>query len=422
MKNQREIWQSLVDECAKKISVQPSKKWDNRFYIDLSRNIFKQTKVLISPSTLKRIFGKVKVEDFYNPHNDTKDAVAKFIGYESWNGYCEKFILDYSNNKAVEQKRSSYLSKGIKITAFLMLSVILILVVVNNLFHNIKAEKNLDSYEKDVTLIDEIRVAPYTATFHVKNKSDVPLYIVFNNDSILMRKGEYDYCFYFKLPGTEIIKVVRGNILVEKIPVIIESNGWRGYCHNTFEVEYYIKPSSNSRLIYTNKRECARFDQNDITSFGMSDKDYYLTEYRYIKSGLIKDSVFNVEFKILNDFHVPAIYCDHVVVRLYFTKDIVELHFTKNGCEFYTAINLPGEKNSGQSNNINYMGLDLSKYNDINVRINKNNFILYINKTKVYNTSLTESFGECHGISFLFTGLGTFKDVSFETQTDKISI
>ena len=62
--------------------------WGNDDFEQLSEKIFDKTKVQLSISTLKRIWGKVRYENF--PTAATLNALAGFLDYESWRDFRQK--------------------------------------------------------------------------------------------------------------------------------------------------------------------------------------------------------------------------------------------------------------------------------------------------------------------------------------------
>ena len=63
-------WEERFDRGASLI-------WKHSDFVDLNREILRDTEVNISPNTLKRIFGKISVDDEYTPQQATVDALIK---------------------------------------------------------------------------------------------------------------------------------------------------------------------------------------------------------------------------------------------------------------------------------------------------------------------------------------------------------
>jgi putative AlgH/UPF0301 family transcriptional regulator len=61
--------------------------WTNSSFIELSNEVKRASGVRISADTLKRILGKVKTAEQYNPQLATKDALSVFLEYQSWSDF-----------------------------------------------------------------------------------------------------------------------------------------------------------------------------------------------------------------------------------------------------------------------------------------------------------------------------------------------
>ena len=76
----------LVQKCLQAIEQQlgwgEATQWHNDVYIELSERIHKDTQVLLSPTTLKRVWGRVNYSSA--PSITTLNTLAKFAGYHNW--------------------------------------------------------------------------------------------------------------------------------------------------------------------------------------------------------------------------------------------------------------------------------------------------------------------------------------------------
>lgn len=71
----------IINCCESRFNRGLAADWKNSDFIDLSRDILRDTDVNISTSTLKRIFGKVAVDDDYLPQQATLNALVKYGRY-----------------------------------------------------------------------------------------------------------------------------------------------------------------------------------------------------------------------------------------------------------------------------------------------------------------------------------------------------
>src|SRR5689334_14023175 len=67
---------------AEKLSWPPADEWRNYEFTELSEKILETTGVGLSTTTLKRLFGKVQYNNL--PSSSTLNALARYLGYDSW--------------------------------------------------------------------------------------------------------------------------------------------------------------------------------------------------------------------------------------------------------------------------------------------------------------------------------------------------
>ena len=79
----------LVQKCLRRIETQlgwgDAATWHNDVFIELSEKIQQQTQVLLSPTTLKRVWGKVAYKNA--PSISTLNTLAQFAGFLNWRDF-----------------------------------------------------------------------------------------------------------------------------------------------------------------------------------------------------------------------------------------------------------------------------------------------------------------------------------------------
>ncbi len=74
--------------------------WKDNDFQKLSNRIHDSAKISISVPTLKRLFGRIKTHENYNPQIETKNAVAIFLGYEDWQHFKYMYAQSVSATNA----------------------------------------------------------------------------------------------------------------------------------------------------------------------------------------------------------------------------------------------------------------------------------------------------------------------------------
>ena len=136
-------WLALCrEDIEKSLSWGACADWSNEDFDLLSERIWGKTKVRLSLSTMKRIWGRVKYENF--PNSVTLNALAAYLGYSNWRDFCEHHpvpeskaitglveeITPAADSKITRERRlkmlgsRSLLVKGIALVAILTIAVI----------------------------------------------------------------------------------------------------------------------------------------------------------------------------------------------------------------------------------------------------------------------------------------------------------
>ena len=82
LRNEKEYLEQYKLFVESKLNWGESKGWRHQDFESLSEKIFSETGVMLSSTTLKRIWGKLKYDSI--PNSNTLNALAAFIGKENW--------------------------------------------------------------------------------------------------------------------------------------------------------------------------------------------------------------------------------------------------------------------------------------------------------------------------------------------------
>ena len=83
-----------IDKLKKDVEERMEKPlYGHRHFTELAERIFQHNKEIISPTTLKRLWGYLKQES-PTPQKRTLSVLAQFIGFKGWDDYC-----DYQNSQ-----------------------------------------------------------------------------------------------------------------------------------------------------------------------------------------------------------------------------------------------------------------------------------------------------------------------------------
>jgi len=88
MITEEKLIRHCLEQIERTLNWGPADRWSNQDFEKLGDLIVEKTKIKLSVSTLKRIWGKVQY--FNLPSVTTLNALAQFSGYENWRQYWQK--------------------------------------------------------------------------------------------------------------------------------------------------------------------------------------------------------------------------------------------------------------------------------------------------------------------------------------------
>ena len=152
--------------CCKKVEEifqqGPCLEWTHHHFLQLSEEIEQQTGIIISETTLKRLFGKRSTEKDYLPQASTREALAKYVGYNSW--YELTISANKNEGKTVPEPKGESLETKVFIQwKVLGLTVILLTAVISVTF--IISKRYSQNPNFSISVRNKIDTVPFTAIF-----------------------------------------------------------------------------------------------------------------------------------------------------------------------------------------------------------------------------------------------------------------
>lgn len=409
----KKVWSPLTELCrlvAETFGHKNPELWPNGLYVKLGQDIFKKSGIVISTSTLKRIFGKINIEGSYDPQQETKNALAMYAGFGNWNDFLKKNApMGQADSTDTKTK-----SKGRFNKMLLFFSVSLLVAVASWFVWN----RFIAQWEVSVSAERSYSDAPFSNLFHIQSNVQFPsqALLVIEDDTIVLKPGMKNYTKFFKLPGLVHARVFVNGKERQCLPILVGSGGkWEGYAHADFETNNWVPSGTLSHTIFRTPHTNEFFSKEDIESFGLISNKYYLTEYRLFKKmGICMDTL-SAEFSVLNKGSISAIFCDHVGIKLHCEGGIVGFRFVKGGCTRWSVVELGDLQLTGKDQDLQFMGQDFSRFRNVRIGIIGNHVVLSIDGKKIFESDFDNKLGQLYGLSFHFTGLGEFSDVRLQS-------
>jgi hypothetical protein len=394
-----------------------STTWQSKDFENLNDLILEKTKVSLSASTLRRLWGRVKYNHL--PSATTLDTLARFAGFENWRAYTQQGKVSEIVPKTVEvlTDKTKIKSGWWLIIAFIIISVVTI---------------SLASKYVKKSSIPVITTAAYSFSSRSVTRS-IPNSVVFNynakaapTDSVFIQqswddsrrtevsKNFHQHTSVYYMPGFYKAKLVVNQTVVKECPLLIPTNDWLGLIAQQpipvylKKEEFISKDGIELPLSSIQKKNISVTPQPPIIEF------YNVGNFKPVP---LKDFSYSVMVK--NNYHEGAAACQFINIIL-ITDDVpIIIPLSALGCvselnllDGYTMV-------SGKNTDLSGFGTDLSKWVKVFCRSTPSKIEYYLNDKLVYTSLLSKKEVSIVGIGYFFQGTGSIKKIELRSD-DKI--
>jgi hypothetical protein len=401
----------IIACCEARYGSGNSENWKHSDFIGLQREIFRQTKVNISPSTLKRIFGKVSVDDDYIPQQATLEALASYGGYSVVTDQAHD-TSHFSEGKVLETKVKRYSKSRLAVLGIAIIVTILISVWLIRSGHGATGTIHLTAMEG---------VLPSSAFFEL----DVPetkdsVFIDFGDKSslALVKHEQREISHNYLIPGVFDVRMFTRNRKLSATKVSVKSNKWIGLGfrrQRELPEHYYAFPADR-----IGPDSLFHISNTELKKLGIDTTGSLFTRLsNYTDVGQSADSfVFETSFK--NNVKTKGIYCHATQVKIAGLNGMIRFRFVNQGCSAQANIVMGEQRFEGSMANLSALVLNLDAWNTVKVVNNKQRLSLYVNGKLSFEGKYDKSLGEVKGLFVEFEGNGFVKTCNLSAPDGKV--
>jgi hypothetical protein len=408
-----EYLQRCRETIEQKLTWRPAAEWRNYEFKELSEKIFDTTGVNLSPTTLKRVFGKLKYESL--PSTVTLNALANYIGFSSWMDFKSKPGNSIEILPPVE-KRKPLINKKAWLAgsaAVLVCIVITLLLVSGRSSHAIK--------NKDAIIFKSQPIAeglPNSVVFNVDLKGNEADNIIIqqywdSTKTVRLQPGQTEATGIYYIPGYFRAKLILDGQVVKEHDLFIKSENWIATIDHK-PIPTYVK---RDELILDNKMEINGSTLNEIKKISVPT---YLT-YHLVRpfDGLQSDN-FTLETSIKNTYGEGPAVCRTAKIFIICSKGAFIVPFTIPGC--ISDINLMANDYylDGKSHDLSSFGADLAEWSPVKIEVRGLKMKVFLNDKLIREEIYKEEAGEVVGLRFSFLGAGAVKYVKLKNEKEEI--
>lgn len=390
-----------------------SASWKNRDFEDLNFEIQKETKTNISAHTLKRIFGKLKTDEYYLPQKATIIALKKYVKFEKpeITNTEQLSIKNILNTEAPQQqitKQKEYFSRPLKFAFIALIVTGLIAYIFLRKSTNISPDKM-----GEIKLISTEGRIPKSAEFEYTTPNSKDSFSICYDgyfEPIPVPNGiKMKSTYYYQYPGYFKVRMWKKKVIVsESTPVYLQTNGWEafGLYHQQKQLEHFF-PISVDKMT---KNGIFSPTKDDIRSLGMdTNKLVEIRMENYKPTGSNGDN-FTLETTLKNSDVWSQSNCNSVFLVITGRKESIKLHFTNPGCSYWIRFRLSEKMLNNKNDNLSDFVFNLAEWQKLRVENRNKNISIFVNDIKRYSNYYNETIGEIVGVTVIFQGNGYLKN------------
>jgi len=388
--------------------------WQSKDFEILNQLIFEKTKVSLSSSTLRRVWGRVEYNHL--PSGTTLDTLSKFAGFENWRAFLK---VDTSQVRAEKTTSSPKVKQGIHFKSYLKITAITLVIATGGLFVFYLVNK------------DSLHIDSGKYTFNSqKLAKGIPNSVIFNYDATaspsdsvyiqqswdprtktLVRKDMHQFTSVYYEPGFYQAKLVVNGKTVKQHRLMIPTTGWLGLVENK-PVPFYLKASD---FIFK--------DTLGLNLYATSQKnttmDFHPTVVKYYNVGNFTPvPLINFSFsaQVKNEYKEGSAACQFVSVSLITDSGPIIINLSAKGCVSELNMICVNLIISGKTNNLSGFGVDFSDWVLVSCKNTGNKIQYFINDHLAYEAPMPSYKVKIVGLGFTFQGTGSVKNIELQNN------
>ncbi|GAB2805558.1 hypothetical protein [Ferruginibacter profundus] len=383
--------------------------WKHGYFVDLHRDIQLDTNTNISPSTLKRIFGKVAVDDEYVPQQATLDALKKY------GRYVETVNPQIAQPTSPPPLKKTGRFNRRKITlCIVIVSAAIIGVLIWRLSkpNNISGKINITRIEGQL---------PATSFFELQlPETNDSLFVNFGDKSplVFIKPGEKKAAHIYYFPGVFTVSVLTRQQTIAATNTYIKSDNWIAFaCHrqDDIPVHFYAFP-----VVKNPNDSSFKITNTQLSTLGLDTTGPILSRLSNYTpvSHNADDFIFETSFK--NFLPDKGVFCRSTQFQIAGSNSMIRFRLVSSGCSL-RILNVVSEQTfKGATDNLSQFVFDLGQWNNVKL-VNRNKQVtLFVKGKEIFSGSYQQSLGDLRGLFLEFEGTGIVKTCDLKSSDGKV--
>jgi hypothetical protein len=400
---------SLIEE---KVGWGGSDTWTNQDFIQLSEQILEKTGVNLSPTTLKRVWGRVKYDSA--PSTTTLDTLVNFVGYENWRAFKSRdgngmehkteTTLPLVQEKPSIKPPSPKTGRPYKAGLFVIVTASLLGLA----YFLSQREPTLNpddfTFSSKTTVTEGV---PNSVIFDfdaTRSPYDSVIIQQSWNASLQTRlpRQQRQHTSIYYYPNNFLAKLIVGKQIVKEHNLLIQSNGWLPLIEQS-PVPVYLKRED---VIAGGKMAIgAEHIRANHLNPEPEPPTVYMTNVRDYGEIYTDDFVF--ETSLRNDYREGSGVCQNTTLYLNCVNQVIWIPLSAKGCVSDVDLAFSGYYRQGKQSDLSAFGVDFSDYVKLRIESKNGKAQILINDRLAHTVSQDIVKAKIIGISYRFRGAGS---------------
>lgn len=408
--------------CCKKVEEifqqGPCLEWTHHHFLQLSEEIEQQTGIIISETTLKRLFGKRSTEKDYLPQASTREALAKYVGYNSW--YELTISANKNEGKTVPEPNGESTERKVFMQWKVFgLIVILIAAVISVTF--IISKRHSQNPNFSISVRNKIDTVPFTAIFDYSLPSNTKDTFFLNipglgktplSSANTVITHWFNYSGYFRIP------VMYRNSVVDTVDVFALNRNWQPGIFQEDE-DAPFKPISNPNLDAT-QNDMLYLSPLQLQQSGIDSLSNYMLEFRYFNFFDVSLDDFLFETIARNSVETGGKPCFDIDIELVGENGKIRCVFTQEKCFRFAQLIVSDVYINGRNHDLSMFSHDISNWNSFQIKSKDQATSFSINDELIFEQEYTKEIGRLKGIIFRYFGSGQTNSVQIFNERNEL--
>lgn len=416
---------TLRQRIEAQLSWGPAERWTNNDFQELSDRITETTTVALSPSTLKRVWGRVAYAS--QPSTTTLDALATFAGYEHWRAFRAATPAESTSGgePAPATSGSVTTSKAKKLLPAGLAGLALLALLLYQSFAPAAAP------EKPSSVV--INPDDYHLSFRPVS-TGVPNSVIFNYDASkapidsvflqqnwdarrrekLDRNGQTHTSIYY-LPGYYRAKLVVADQIVQERDLYLRADDWVAAVRQE-PIPVYLPLEDvhqNGRLAIT---------ETQFTDLGLNLQPKppitVLTNVGQIED--LSSDDFTFQTRLRHDYATGAAACQYARVLLLLKNGAIIIPLSAPGCVADLDLYAGGKTLDGRKTDLSAFGVVGDTWLDLACTGKDGLLTFSVNGKQILQLESEEEPKEIIGIRYEFAGTGSVDELRFGNSSGEV--